>query len=176
MYYRPEFWAAVLLVFTLGCAVNEVHMLHLFPSRSRLILWIASFIIVWVIVFWIASPNGVFSNTVRVRDFALCKAEDVQDETPRLLKTTVISPTEVIYACGHFEIERAYPGKTCLGFRLFRDKKEIFRPDDLCLQAHSQHFSQAIRTEELLVTGRYRLEVYHVPSRLWSESVAFDVR
>ena len=122
--------------------------------------------------------GGKLFGTNRVLEFSLCETDEIGDEKPRVLTSTVLGPTSVVYACGYLEIERPDPRlTTCLGFDLYRDNDLILRyTKHYCSQKLSGYFSFAIGTRELRQPGEYRLEVFDPGVRTWHEYFAFTIR
>lgn len=122
----------------------------------------------------IIERGGILADPTRVEDFSLCQA-DIVGGKPQPLTSLILTPTSVIYACGYLEISEPRPWNMCLAFDLNRDRETIFRSDSYCLPSHSQFFLYPIRTRGWGIPGKYRLYVYNVASRDWTESVAFEI-
>ncbi len=148
----------------------------------RIELSIFGIIFIALIVSVISSAialGGNFADAVRITDFALCEPDTI-DGKLQVLNSLVLSPTQTIYACGYLKlaIPSSFPSEVkCLSFYLNHGTETIATQESTyCLPARSQFFSHPFTTSKLLIPGEYRLYVYEVGSRLWTESVRFEIR
>ena len=143
--------------------------------RIRLMLGFGIVIGFSVLLILMITRSGSLAGGIRIESFALCQG-DIADGKPVPLKSLILSPTQVIYACGYLEIGVAYPGNTGLYYYLNRGEETIFRPNSYYhLPFHSQYFWFPITTTVLLTPGKYQLAVYEI-SDPKTESVSFEVR
>jgi hypothetical protein len=146
-------------------------------ARKRVRLFVVLWILFIVLVCWSAFPNGIAGRNVQVQEFSLCEGEDFVNGKPQQLGSRVISPTSTIYACGYMRIEKPPSSfEECLSFYLYRNDKQVSAPlEDFCSR-DSVYFSHPLNTKALLTPGKYRLQVFDLASRVWSEYVFFEVR
>jgi hypothetical protein len=146
-------------------------------SRNRILLFVTLWLLFIVVVCWSASPTGIWGRNVQVQEFSLCEADDFVNGKPQQLASKVVSPTSTIHACGYLRIEKPAPSfDVCLGFYLYRDDKQVLAPLDNFCSRGPGYFSHPLNTKALLTPGKYRLQVFDLASRVWSEYVFFEVR
>ncbi|CAG0934546.1 hypothetical protein TFLX_03538 [Thermoflexales bacterium] len=141
----------------------------------RLVLGLAVVIFFSVLLVLMSARGGSLSGVVRIKDFTLCQS-DIKGRKLEPLRSLVISPARVIYACGYLEIGVAYPGNAGLYYYLTQGEETVFRPNSYYyLPFHSQYFSFPITTTTLLAPGKYQLAVYEIGDPK-TASVSFEVR
>jgi hypothetical protein len=149
-------------------------------TRNREILrrrlFIAIGVMMAILFTLIFLSGGTLFGTMSVKDFSLCEA-GLRDGKPQPLNSLVLTPTNVVYGCGYMEVEPFVSTVQCLRFYLNRSTEIIAEPaSEFCLPSRSQYFLYPFESTLLRNPGKYRLHVYAPSSRVWTESIAFEIR
>lgn len=156
--------------------------MNLTKNTYRALRWLRIFLIVVLIYACIliivnmAEYGGDLVGWTRVKDFSLCNLGENAVSNPMVLSTTGLSPTSIVRVCGYLEMKIKNPAARPVGlaFYLWRDNNLVYAQE--YVQDTPGYFSVAIRTDELLSSGIYRIRVIDTFRRNWEEVATFEIR
>ncbi len=151
---------------------------HVAVLSLKLLLIILAIIGGTIFVIRVVQTGGNLAVNIQVDNLSLCSNEKSGDTVPKLLQSTILSPTSAVYVCGYLKIERPAPGpRICLKFDIWKNGNfALGYPEMYCSQDSSGYFSYAVRSDEFLLPGNYRIMIYSRSTPTWSESINFEIR